>query len=100
MSYPVEHEAKHQDRIERLRQLEPWRPLGVPEECGPSAPDLLARLEEVYESVNDAACRRALPRDPQELVPQGRIAVVNPGAKPLRYRRSRMDEADDEDPAI
>ncbi len=64
----------------------------------PDGARLLAILGEDYAGTTPQARRRALQRDLDELVKAGRIEAVNPGGKPLRYRRI-TDEPDD-DPAI
>ncbi|SDX45986.1 Predicted DNA-binding transcriptional regulator YafY, contains an HTH and WYL domains [Allochromatium warmingii] len=90
--------AAHFSRIERLKQLEACLPVeGRPERC-PDVGRLLDRLGDLYGSASEAATRRALQRDLQELVQTGRITIVNPNGKPLRYRRL-IDDPDD-DPAV
>ncbi len=90
--------ATHIHRVERLNRLEQaLLPNTSPDRC-PDGARLLAVLGDVYGESNEPARRRALQRDLDELVKTGRIAAVNPGGKPLRYRRLLEDP--DEDPAI
>ena len=90
--------ATHLHRVERLNRLERSLPVNTSLERCPDGVRLLAMLGEVYGEGNEAARRRALQRDLDELVKAGRIEAVNPGSKPLRYRRVLEDP--DEDPAI
>lgn len=90
--------ATHLHRVERLNRLERSLPVNTSLERCPDGARLLAILGEVYGEGNEAARRRALQRDLGELVKTGRIEAVNPGSKPLRYRRVR--ENPDEDSAI
>ncbi|MBK1725168.1 helix-turn-helix transcriptional regulator [Thiocystis violacea] len=92
-------EPRHLERIERLRHLLQCLPLHVPKEAYPSTTQLVGRVADVYAAASEGALRRAVQRDLDALVQQQRIAVVNPGGKPLRYRRLPSD-AEDEDPAI
>lgn len=82
--------AKHADRVERLKSLVRLIPRhGLPADC-PDPSRLLDNLSDRYrEHCSDAARRRALQRDLEELVHTGEIEIVNPGGKPLRYRRLR-----------
>lgn len=82
--------ATHADRIERLDALERLIPThGSASQC-PSSSQLLERVAARYEEHrSDEARRRALQRDLEDLVKDERIEVVNPGGKPLRYRRLR-----------
>ncbi|TVQ85702.1 MAG: WYL domain-containing protein [Chromatiaceae bacterium] len=91
--------AAYQDRIQRLRRLEAAlpKPGRKPEDCMDGA-RMLEILSEVYGADSPSARRRALQRDLEELLKEGRIEVVNPGGKPLRYRRCADDP--DEDPLI
>lgn len=90
--------AAHLNRIERLKQLEACLPVeGRPERC-PDVGRLLDQIGDIYAGASESATRRALQRDLQELVRDGRIASVNPDSKPLRYRRL-IDDPDD-DPAV
>jgi hypothetical protein len=89
----------YHDRVQRLRRLEAAlpKPGTKPDDCMDGA-RALEILGEVYGADSASARRRALQRDLEELLKQGRIEVVNPGGKPLRYRRSA--DAPDEDPLI
>jgi len=88
--------AVTQSRIDRLRRLEALLPRATlaPADC-PDGSRLLAVLGEVYGPSSESARRRGLQRDLDELVKAGRIAAVNPGGKPLRYRRSGEDLSED-----
>lgn len=91
--------AVHNTRLERLERLKGLLPRGTA--SAQSCPDgarLLAMLGDAYAGENEKARRRALQRDLDELVKTGWIEAVNPGGKPLRYRRL-LDEPD-EDPAV
>jgi predicted DNA-binding transcriptional regulator YafY len=55
-------------------------------------------MGDAYGDASDSARRRALQRDLDDLVKDGLIEAVNPGGRPLRYRRPI--EEPDEDPAI
>jgi predicted DNA-binding transcriptional regulator YafY len=85
-------------RTERLRRLTMVLPrAGVnPVEC-PDTNRLLSILSDVYGRNNaDArASQRTIQRDLQTLVEEGRIEAVNPGSKPLRFRRLADDPLDD-----
>ncbi len=92
--------ATHLDRIERLRHLEQFIPYHqtTPARC----PDV-SRLDDLLgdqgrQHRSPTARRRMLQRDLTELVRDGRIDMVNPGGKPLRYRRSH--QVGDDDPAV
>lgn len=92
--------ATHLERIERLRRLTGAIPQAhtAAERC-PDVNCLLRLLAEVYAQPRTAAAgRRMLQRDLAELVRDGRIVPVNPGGKPLRYRRHA--EVADDDPAV
>jgi len=99
LTYTPHMSAAYQQRIERLRRLETVlpKPGTRPAQCLDGA-RLLEILGEAYGTGSNAACSKALQRDLKELVEDGRIEAVNPGGKPLRYRRLG-DEADD-DPVI
>ncbi len=71
---------------------------GTPPDQCPDGARLLAILGSTYGTADEGARRRALQRDLSELVMEGRIAPVNPGGKPLRYRR--VADEPDEDPAV
>lgn len=64
----------------------------------PDGARLLAILEDAYGTAQEKARRRALQRDLDELVKAGRIEILNPGGKPLRYRR--VTDVLDDDPAV
>ncbi|MTW22833.1 helix-turn-helix transcriptional regulator [Allochromatium palmeri] len=90
--------AAHLSRIERLKKLVACLPVeGRAERC-PDVGRLLDRIGDIYEGASESATRRALQRDLKELVRDGRIAIVKPNSKPLRYRRL-MDDPDD-DPSV
>lgn len=82
--------AAHAARIARLDALERLIPRhGSASKC-PTSTGLFERVAKRYEEHrSDDARRRALQRDLEELVKDERIEVVNPGGKPLRYRRLR-----------
>ena len=86
-----------QSRIDRLRRLEALLPRATanPVDC-PDGGRLLAVLGEVYGPSSESTRRRALQRDLDELVRTERVQVVNPGGKPLRYRRLGEDAHGDE----
>jgi predicted DNA-binding transcriptional regulator YafY len=73
---------------------------------GPSAPPgegldstrLLRILGAAYGQGSPTARQRAVQRDLEELLKEGRIELVNPGGKPLRFRRIGLPA--DEDPLI
>ncbi|MEA1051263.1 WYL domain-containing protein [Lamprobacter modestohalophilus] len=91
--------AAYYDRIQRLRRLEALLP-----KPGTKAGDcldgtrLLEIIGEAYGKGSPNSRRRALQRDLEALVKDGRIEAVNPGGKPLRYRR--MGHEVDEDVLI
>lgn len=88
--------AIHITRVDRLVRLERALPGSwVASDACPDGQRLLAILGDAYGSANEKARRRALQRDLSELVSVGRIAVINPGGKPLRYRRLDEDPADE-----
>jgi len=86
----------HQSRIERVDLIYALL-------CGPSAHPslchdvgrLLDALGHLYNGGNDKARQRAMQRDLRELVANGRIEVVNPGSRPLRYRRCQPPTDED-----
>ena len=88
--------AVTQTRIDRLRRLEALLPraTSAPADC-PDGSRLLTVLGAVYGPAAESARRRALQRDLDELVKTHRIQVVNPGCKPLRYRRLGEDVHED-----
>lgn len=64
----------------------------------PDASQLLEKLGMLYgEEAAPAARRRAVQRDLVELVEAGEIEAVNPGGKPLRYRRMKSSAVDGDD---
>jgi hypothetical protein len=71
-----------------MRRLEALLPKSgtAPEHCLDGA-RLLAILGEAYGHGSPNAQRRTLQRDLEALVKEARIEAVNPGGKPLRYRR-------------
>jgi predicted DNA-binding transcriptional regulator YafY len=87
--------AASQNRVERLKRLEQVLPLGAAPASCPDGARLLEVLRDAYGDGNVSARRRALQRDLEELVKEGRIEAVNPGGKPLRYRRVADDLDDD-----
>ncbi|MBK8636884.1 MAG: WYL domain-containing protein [Chromatiaceae bacterium] len=88
--------ATYQSRIQRLRRLEALLPTATatPADC-PDGGRLLQILGDDYGASDVPARRRALQRDLMDLLKEGRIAAVNPGGKPLRYRRLGDDLAED-----
>lgn len=88
--------AAYQTRIQRLRRLEALlpRPDTAPAQCL-TGTRLLEILGGVYGEGSPDARRRALQRDLVTLVKEARIEAVNPGGKPLRYRRV-LDRVDDD----
>jgi proteasome accessory factor B len=96
LSYTRRMSAIHTTRIDRLKRLVRLLPREV--SFDGSCPDgarLLAIIGDAYGARNEKARRRALQRDLDELVKEGRIEAVNPGGKPLRYRRLTDDLNDD-----
>lgn len=86
--------AKYVDRVDRLKALERLIPAHASASQCPDPTLLLERLASRYEECrSEGARRRAMQRDLEELTKAGHIEVVNPGGKPLRYRRVR-DEPD------
>jgi predicted DNA-binding transcriptional regulator YafY len=86
--------AAHETRIARLKRLEAQLLHGRAPDACPDGARLLRILGDGYTGKTPAARLRALQRDLEELVKAGRIEAVNPGGKPLRYRRV-TDEPDD-----
>ena len=88
--------ATYQSRIHRLRRLEALLPAATaaPADC-PDGARLLHILGDDYGTGDGPARRRALQRDLMDLLKEGRIAAVNPGGKPLRYRRLGDDVTED-----
>jgi len=95
LSYTAAMPATHETRIARLKRLEALLARGRAADACPDGARLLAILGEDYAGKTPEARRRALQRDLDELVKAGRIEAVNPGGKPLRYRRI-TDERDDD----
>ncbi|WP_341643928.1 WYL domain-containing protein [Thauera sp. SDU_THAU2] len=84
--------AAYKNRIERLEALLRLIPSQNRKEDCPTPATLLARLAGLYAGhANDTARHRAIQRDLEELLGDGRIEAVNPGGKPLRYRRTRYE---------
>lgn len=92
--------AIHQTRIERQKCLaDLLPPMGAaPRDCR-DAVWLLEKLGDLYGKADQQARLRKLQRDLQDLVADGRIEAVNPGGKPLLYRRKRpfVDDLSDDD---
>ena len=88
--------ATYQSRIHRLRRLEALLPpaTATTADC-PDGARLLHILGDDYGTGDSPARRRALQRDLMDLLKEGRIAAVNPGGKPLRYRRLGDDVTED-----
>ncbi len=88
--------ATSQARIQRLRRLEAILPRAttVPGECLDIS-RLLAILGDAYGQGTTASRRRALQRDLDELLREGRIEVVDPGGKCHHYRRLAVDPRED-----
>lgn len=84
--------AAYKERIDRLEMLERLIPLNLKKDDCPDSGRLLTSMAREYEL---QASRRAIQRDLEALVKEGRIEVVNPGGKPLRYRRLIDAEAVD-----
>lgn len=88
--------AAYKDRIDRLDKLVALIPRNRTGDTCPDTSLLLERLESEYaDRASPAAKRRAIQRDLDELVRDERIQMVNPGGKPLRYRRYKENLADD-----
>jgi len=92
--------AAHQDRIDRLKRLLELIP------CRAHADDAnypdTSRLLIALAGILDPGCSpkariRAIQRDLNELVQQGRIEVVASGSRPFRYRRT---DVRDDHPAV
>ena len=88
LDYTRSMSAAYHDRIQRLRRLEALCPKAgtKPADCLDGA-RLLEILDQAYGTGSPASRRRALQRDLEVLVKDQRIEIVNPGGKPLRYRR-------------
>lgn len=88
--------AAFKDRIDRLNQLEALTTRYKEKEDCPDAGQLLKLMDKHYaHCASQSAQRRAIQRDLEDLVVEGRIQPVNPGGKPLRYRRCGEDVRDD-----
>ena len=98
MSYTDAMAATHETRIARLNRLEALLAPGRAPAACPDGARLLAMLGADYAGTTPQARRRALQRDLEELVKAQRIEAVNPGGKPLRYRR--VTDLPDDDQAI
>jgi proteasome accessory factor B len=81
--------ATHKDRIDRLAALVKLIAAHRPAAQCPDSALLLERAAERYGGDRGKAARRALQRDLEELVRDGRIEVVDPDTKPLRYKTVR-----------
>jgi proteasome accessory factor B len=78
----------HQSRIERVDAIcSMLRGPGTQPSSCHDVSRLLAALGHLYNGNNGKARQRAMQRDLRELVADGRIKVVNPGSRPLRYCR-------------
>ncbi len=88
--------ATYESRVKRLRRLEALLPpaTATTADC-PDGARLLHILGDDYGTGDGPARRRALQRDLMDLLKEGRIAAVNPGGKPLRYRRLGDDVTED-----
>ncbi|MCC7225623.1 MAG: hypothetical protein IT507_02910, partial [Burkholderiaceae bacterium] len=88
--------ATYESRVKRLRRLEALLPPATATiaDC-PDGARLLHILGDDYGTGDSPARRRALQRDLMDLLKEGRIAAVNPGGKPLRYRRLGDDVTED-----
>ncbi|NMG31761.1 helix-turn-helix transcriptional regulator [Aromatoleum evansii] len=87
--------AAYQDRIERQAKLLERVPMNGDDRLCPDASQLLEKLGVLYgEDAALSARRRAIQRDLVELVETGQIEPVNPGGKPLRYRRIKGAEVE------
>ncbi|MCF7984278.1 MAG: WYL domain-containing protein [Thiohalocapsa sp.] len=94
----VDHDplAVHRNRIERLRRLEGiLPPPGTLQEHCLDVSRLLQILGDAYGKGAPDARRRACQRDLKILAEDGRIEAVNPGGKPLLYRRLAKNVSDD-----
>lgn len=94
--------AAHQDRIERQAKLLERIPMNGDDALCPDASQLLEKLGTLYgEEASQTARRRAIQRDLSELVKADEIGPVNPGGKPLRYRRLKSSAvAGDDHPYV
>lgn len=86
----------HQNRLERVDMIcSVLRGPGTHVSLCHDVNRLMNALEHLYAGVNAKARQRAMQRDLRELVASGRIEVVNPGGRPLRYRRCLPSSNDD-----
>ena len=84
-------------RHQRLRRLESLLPApGAAHADCPDGARLLRMMADAYGEGGDDARRRALLRDLATLIKDERIEAVNPGGKPLRFRRRGEDPQEDE----
>lgn len=81
--------ATHKDRIDRLAALVKLIAAHRPAAQCPDSALLLERAADRYGGDRGKSARRALQRDLEELVRDGRIEVVDPDTKPFRYRTVR-----------
>ncbi|MFD2113803.1 hypothetical protein [Thiorhodococcus fuscus] len=89
--------AIHHSRFARQKTLEGFLPPpGSASDVCPGAKQIARHLADDYGDGSDAAVLRAVQRDLRALVEEGRIEAVNPGGKPLRYRRCQEDISDDD----
>jgi len=90
----------HQNRIDRVDMIcSVLRGPGTHVSLCHDVNRLMNALEHLYAGANAKARQRAMQRDLRELVACGRIEVVNPGGRPLRYRRC-LPSSDDDTVAI
>ena len=94
--YTARMAAKQYERVKRLERLLDLLPASAtaPALCLDGA-RLLEVLGAAYGEASPESRRRALQRDLADLVGDGQIEIVNPGGKPLRYRRRSDDLSDD-----
>ena len=96
MGYTPPMPAAHHSRIQRLHRLEALLPKpGTRQAQCLDGARLLEILGQAYGEGSLTSRRRALQRDLETLVKEGRIEAVNPGGKPLRYRRCGDSLEDD-----
>jgi hypothetical protein len=95
-AYTARMAAKQYDRVKRLERLLDLLPSAAtaPAHCLDGA-RLLDVLGDTYGDASPESRRRTLQRDLEVLVAEGQIEIVNPGGKPLRYRRCSDDLSDD-----
>ncbi|WP_295429305.1 WYL domain-containing protein [uncultured Thiodictyon sp.] len=85
-------------RHERLRRLESLLPApGAAHADCPDGARLLLMMADSYGEGGEDARRRALLRDLATLIKDERIEAVNPGGKPLRFRRRGEDPREDDE---